>query len=84
MELFLEETSELKKVMLGLINNLKVRYGIYVQYTMCDNAITNDNLNGLANRSGLVSDPSTLHWVLNNKMSMLNRNLLPYSIGCMP
>ena len=38
---FLKEKSKLKNVMLGLIKNLKIKYGIQVHYAHCNNAREN-------------------------------------------
>ena len=41
MEVFFKEKSELKDVVLGFIKNLKIKFGIQVRYTCCNNAREN-------------------------------------------
>ena len=75
--------SKLKTVMLGLIKDLKTKYGIQVRYAKCNNAQKTRILNGFANRKGLVLNLSILLQVLLNRMAVWNRNLPPSSIRFM-
>ena len=63
---FSNEKSELKSVMLGLVKNLKDKYGIQVWLAYFDNSGEKWILNRLSNRKGLGLSLSKLPQVLPN------------------
>ena len=44
---------EIKNVILGLINDLKSKYGIQVNYAQCDNAEENENFEMACKQKGM-------------------------------
>ena len=81
---FLKEKSKLKKVTLGFIKNLEIKYGIQVLYAHDNNARENVDLSRLVNGEGWGSSLSILLHVIPNRMAMLNGSLPPSLIGYMP
>ena len=76
--------SALKNVMLVLIKNLRTMYSVQVRYACCDNTGENVDFEQSCKQEGMDIQLNYIAQGTHNNMAMLNRNLLPLSIGYVP